>query len=177
MTCGHCSKSIESDSIFCRYCGASVTGDSGTPAPRRLRRIPGEGRIAGVCAGIAAYMNTDVTFVRLAWVLLSIVPGGIVGGLVAYIAAWILLPVSAPAEPARYAGRRLFRSSSERKIAGVCGGLAEYFGADPTLVRLVVAILAIYPGAIVLGLLAYAIAWIIIPSAPAVPLQPATSPV
>jgi phage shock protein PspC (stress-responsive transcriptional regulator) len=71
----------------------------------------------------------------------------------------------------------LFRSRSDRKIGGVCGGLADYFAVDPTIVRLAVVIAAIYPGAVVFGVLAYLIAWAIIPPAPAVPpLHQATSP-
>jgi len=98
MTCGHCAKAIESDSSFCRFCGAAVR-DTWSAATRK----------------------------------------------------------------------RLFRSASDRKLGGVCGGLADYFAIDPTIVRLLVIILAIYPGAIVFGLVAYAIAWVIIPPAPVVP--------
>jgi phage shock protein C len=145
-------------------------------APRRLTRLPHDGRIAGVCAGIAAYLNADVTIVRLAWVILSVIPGGIIGGVIAYVAAWLLMPEGSTSERPLYVGKRLFRSSSDRKIAGVCGGLADYFDVDSTLVRLVVVILAIYPGAIVLGISAYLIAWLIIPDAPTVPLHSATSP-
>ena len=66
---------------------------------KRLFRNSAAGRIAGVCAGIAEYLDTDVTLVRLAWVVLSIVPGGFVGGLVAYIAAWAIMPdASVPAD-------------------------------------------------------------------------------
>jgi phage shock protein PspC (stress-responsive transcriptional regulator) len=57
------------------------------------------------------------------------------------------------------------RSLSDRRIAGVCGGLSEYLEVDATLVRVIVAILAIYPGAIVGGVIVYAIAWLIIPQA------------
>lgn len=143
---------------------------------KRLVRLPDQGRIAGVCAGIAAYSNTDVTIVRLAWVLLSIVPGGIVGGVIAYIAAWLLMPEGTATQPAGPSGKRLYRSATDRKIGGVCGGIAEYFSVDSTVVRLVVAILSIYPGAIVLGVVAYLIAWVVVPPAPAAPMHPATSP-
>ena len=73
-------------------------------SPKRLYRNSSAGRIAGVCAGIAEYFDADVTLVRLVWVVLSIVPGGFVGGLVAYIAAWAIMtdsssPASADAEP------------------------------------------------------------------------------
>ena len=52
-------------------------------SPKRLLRRSSDGRIAGVCAGIAEYLDADVTLVRLVWVVLSIVPGGFVGGFVA----------------------------------------------------------------------------------------------
>ena len=59
---------------------------------------------------------------------------------------------------------RLTRSETEKKIGGVCGGLADYFKVDPTLVRVVWAVLTIVPGAIVLGILAYLVAWFIMPT-------------
>jgi phage shock protein PspC (stress-responsive transcriptional regulator) len=58
------------------------------------------------------------------------------------------------------------RSSTDVKIAGVCGGLAEYLGVDSTIVRLVWAILAVIPGGIVGGIVAYLVAWVIMPKAP-----------
>jgi phage shock protein PspC (stress-responsive transcriptional regulator) len=57
------------------------------------------------------------------------------------------------------------RSATDVKIAGVCGGIAEYLGTDPTLVRLVWAVLAVVPGCFVGGVVAYIIAWIIVPKA------------
>ena len=129
---------------------------------KRLFRVPGEGRVAGVCAGLARYLDADVTLIRLAWVVLSIVPGAVIGGLLAYVGAWVLMPVTWEHAPAT--GRRLTRSASDRQIAGICGGLASYFRVDPTLVRVVAVILAIYPGAIVGGIVCYAVAWFIIPS-------------
>jgi phage shock protein C len=141
---------------------------------RRFVRIPGEGKIAGVCAGLAAYFDVDVTVVRLVWVILSIVPGVFIGGLVAYIAAWILTPVAGPQDHRLPVGR-LARSETDKQIAGVCGGVAEFFGVDSTIVRLAAVILAIYPGAIIGGVVAYLIAWFIIPTRPATSLQPAAS--
>ena len=105
MTCVKCSHDIENDSVFCRFCGASVH-----PPP---------------------------------------------------LSDW--------------STKRLYRSEVDRKVAGVCGGLAEYFRIDSTLVRLLVVILTIYPGAIVFGVLGYAIAWAVIPPPPAPPLHSATT--
>lgn len=130
---------------------------------KRLYRRSSAGRLAGVCAGIAEYLDTDVTLIRLAWVVLSIVPGSVVGGLLAYIAAWIIVPDADNAAAIGTGGRRLVRSATDQKLGGVCGGLAEYFGVDSTVVRLVWAILSIIPGCIVLGVLAYLVAWFIMP--------------
>jgi phage shock protein PspC (stress-responsive transcriptional regulator) len=130
---------------------------------KTLYRLPDDGRIAGVCAGMAHYLNADVTLVRLVWLILSILPGAIIGGVIAYIAAWVLMPVSSARLDADGTSRRLVRSATDRKIGGVCGGLAEYFHVDSTAVRVAVAILTVYPGAIVFGIIAYAIAWLIIP--------------
>lgn len=171
MTCVKCQREIEAESSYCRFCGAPVRP---TEAPRRFVRIPDEGKFAGVCAGLAAYFDTDVTIVRLVWVILSIIPGVFIGGLVAYIAAWILAPVAGPQDH-RALGRRLARSETDKQIAGVCGGLAEYFGLDSTLVRLAAVIIAIYPGCVIGGIVAYLIAWFIMPARPAALLQPAAS--
>jgi phage shock protein C len=171
VTCVKCRQEIEAESSYCRFCGAPV---SPTEAPRRFVRVPDEGKIAGVCVGLAAYFDTDVTIVRLVWVILSIIPGVFIGGLVAYIAAWILAPVASPQDH-RPLGRRLARSETDKQIAGVCGGLAEYFGLDSTLVRLAAVIIAIYPGCVIGGIVAYLIAWFIMPARPAASLQPAAS--
>jgi len=58
--------------------------------------------------------------------------------------------------------KRLRRSSTDRKIAGVCGGLAEYFEVDPTIVRLVVVAVALVT-AVIPMLVGYLLSWIIIP--------------
>jgi len=56
--------------------------------------------------------------------------------------------------------KRLCRSQTDKKIAGVCGGVAEYFGIDSTLVRLGWILFTFAGGS---GILAYVIAWIIMP--------------
>ena len=56
--------------------------------------------------------------------------------------------------------KRLYKARGQRMVCGVCGGVAEYFGIDPTLVRLAFLLLAAGWGS---GLLAYIVAAIIIP--------------
>ncbi len=57
--------------------------------------------------------------------------------------------------------KRLYRSKTNRKLCGVCGGIAEYFDIDPTLIRLGVALVTCF--SLGTGFLAYFIAAIIIP--------------
>jgi phage shock protein PspC (stress-responsive transcriptional regulator) len=57
---------------------------------------------------------------------------------------------------------RLTRSESDRKIAGIAGGMAAYFGLDPTLVRVV----WVVAGLMGWGLLAYLILWVALPRGP-----------
>ena len=59
--------------------------------------------------------------------------------------------------------KRLYRSRRDCKIAGVCGGIAEYFNIDPTLVRLAFVIFFFLGGC---ALLIYVIMWLIVPIAP-----------
>jgi len=141
---------------------------------RRLVRRPEEGKIGGVCAGLADYFDADVALVRALWVVLSIWPGAIVLGVIAYVAAWILMPRAEAAEGVTASRRRLVRSQADKRIAGVCGGLAEYFDVDPTIVRVSWVILSIVAGAVVFGIVAYLVAWFIIPPAPLAALH--TSP-
>ena len=56
--------------------------------------------------------------------------------------------------------KRLYKSDNNKVIAGVCGGLAEYMGIDPTILRIIAVILIFAHGA---GLLIYLIAWICMP--------------
>jgi phage shock protein C len=58
--------------------------------------------------------------------------------------------------------RPLRRSVANRQIAGVCGGIAEYFGFDATVVRVVYVLLSIFSAAFP-GILVYILLWILIP--------------
>ena len=57
--------------------------------------------------------------------------------------------------------KRLYRSTDDRMIAGVCGGIAEYFGIDPVLIR-VVAVILLLPGGLP-GILPYLLLWVLVP--------------
>lgn len=59
--------------------------------------------------------------------------------------------------------KRLYRSRSDRMLGGVCGGLAAYFGIDPTIVRIGALASLFLPGP---QIIAYIVAWIIVPEEP-----------
>jgi phage shock protein C len=75
--------------------------------------------------------------------------------------------------------RRLFRSRKDRVISGVCGGLAVYLNQDPTLVRLVFAVLAVASAGFAVA--GYLLLWVIVPEegaqalSPGPPAEPAQS--
>lgn len=76
-----------------------------------------------------------------------------------------------PAQPyAAAPPKRLMRSSRDKKLGGVCAGLADYFDLDPTIVRVVWLLAVLLAGT---GFLVYLILWIVLPLAPA-PMQMAT---
>lgn len=70
--------------------------------------------------------------------------------------------------------RKLYRSKTNRKIAGICGGIGEYFDVDPTIVRIIFIILLL-PGGLP-GLLPYIILWVIVPDQPSTTTTPLNEP-
>lgn len=56
--------------------------------------------------------------------------------------------------------KKLYKSKTDRKVCGVCGGIAEYFNMDPTIIRVLFLLLIIFAGG---GLLAYIICALIMP--------------
>ncbi len=66
--------------------------------------------------------------------------------------------------------KRLYRSTRDRRIAGVAGGIAEYFAVDVTLIRLIWVLAVLFGGT---GVLAYIIAWIVIPEEIEIRSEPA----
>ena len=59
--------------------------------------------------------------------------------------------------------KKLYLSATEKKIAGVCGGLGEYFEKDPTIFRILFILFTFFGG---FGLLLYLIMWLVVPRHP-----------
>jgi phage shock protein PspC (stress-responsive transcriptional regulator) len=105
MFCTNCGTTLRDLDRFCSQCGRRATAEAppaGEYAPRRMYRLAYDKQIGGVCSGIAKYLDVDVTMVRIIAILIALVTGGL--GVLAYIAAWIIMPVDhgmrKPAEPA-----------------------------------------------------------------------------
>lgn len=98
MYCTKCGTALDDAVRYCGQCGAATPNAPTTPltgpAPRPLMRSRYEGKIAGVCAGLAQYLEIDVTLVRLIWLVLTFTPPGV--GLIAYLVAWIVMPKEPP---------------------------------------------------------------------------------
>ena len=174
MNCAHCAREIGDDSAYCAYCGGAQRGE-GAATTRRLERSVTDRQIGGVCGGLAVYLGLDAALVRILWIVLSIVPGAIFFGLIAYVVTWMIIPEAPTGDAAAATRRRLSRSRTDVKLAGVCGGLAEYFEVDPTPIRLLWVVLTIFPGAVVCGVIAYVVAWLVMPGA-ALPAAAPTPP-
>lgn len=97
MYCTHCGQETPENANYCSACGwvtpagEAVRQASGY-APRRLFRLPYDKKIAGICSGIAKYLDVDVTMVRIFVVAIACVTG-FVPGIIAYLIAWFIMPV------------------------------------------------------------------------------------
>lgn len=93
MVCPNCRREIAEYSNFCYFCGARQSrAPEGAPAAKRLMRSSTDCKIAGVCGGVAEYLEVDSTLVRLVWVLLVIFPVPLVPAVLGYFVAWLVMP-------------------------------------------------------------------------------------
>ncbi len=92
MFCTKCGKEIGGDAVFCQYCGVRQTGAPVyvTEPRRRFERSRYDKKIAGVCAGVARYLDLDPTLVRVVWLLCFLLAGC---GFLAYVICWIIMPL------------------------------------------------------------------------------------
>ena len=130
---------------------------------KKLHRLPEGRKVAGVCAGLGEYFDLDPVFFRL-FFLASLLFGGL--GALGYVLLWIMVPEKAGEQGEPRPAKRLHLSSADRKLAGVCGGLGEWLDIDPVLFRVAFIVLALMGG---LGILVYAVLWLLIPRPSAVP--------
>jgi phage shock protein PspC (stress-responsive transcriptional regulator) len=123
---------------------------------KRIYRNSSDKVIAGVASGLANYFGLDPIIFRLIFIA-SLFTGF---GFIAYLIFWIGIPEN---ESGRInENKRLYRDGDNKILGGVAYGLANYFGLDPAIIR-VLFIVSLFIGGF--GLLAYLILWISIPEA------------
>lgn len=114
-------------------------------ANRVLYRDPKNGKIAGVCSGLAEYLDIDVSVIRIVWVLFIIFGGA---GLLLYIIAALIIPAKSGDEVEIVIDdeeqKRLSRDTDNAVIFGVCSGIARHFGMDVSIVRIIFLLLGLY---------------------------------
>jgi phage shock protein PspC (stress-responsive transcriptional regulator) len=106
--------------------------DSDYTGTKRLYRDENDKILGGVCAGLANYFGIDIVIVRIIFVVLAISFGF---GLIPYIILWVAVPSSAT-KVIGGARKRMFRDPDDKKVAGVCSGIGNYFGISPWIPRL-----------------------------------------
>jgi len=88
MYCNACGKTIAEDGRYCSHCGNLV---GIVPMPKKLMRSRADRKVGGVCAGLADYLDLDVSLVRILWFFITLACG-VFPGVVAYALAWIIIP-------------------------------------------------------------------------------------
>src|ERR1700694_6007219 len=100
-----------------------------TTVHKRLYRDENNKVLGGVCAGLANYFNIDPVVVRIVFVLtvgISVLP---------YLICWVALPSSA-SRVIGSARKKLYRDPEDKVISGVCSGIAQYFGINAWIPRI-----------------------------------------
>ncbi len=148
--------------------GAVPPSASSVPPPpiRRLYRLRNDRVVAGVASGLAAHLELDPVWVRLAFVVLAFI-GGL--GFLLYLVAWVVMPAADGLPIGAMTGsspRRLYRLRNDRWVAGVASGLGAYLEVDANLVRLAFFILGLFGG---LGVILYIVGWLLMPAIDGVP--------
>lgn len=129
---------------------------------KRITRDRFDKKIAGVCGGLAQYFRLDSSIIRLIFIALSVLTGGLF--FLVYLICWWLFPLG-PRYYVEATYKKLYRSRRNRYLAGICGGFGKYFKIDPNIFRLGFLVLLFITGILPI-LIAYIIGVVIIPEEP-----------
>ena len=119
-------------------------------------------KFLGVCGGIADYFKVDPTLIRIAVACVALYTA-IIPALIIYVVMSFVFPQQPEGYTTVNAAKKLLKSSDNKKISGVCAGLAKYFGVDATIVRLIFALCLLFFG---FGLTIYIVCLVLMPSEP-----------
>ncbi len=128
---------------------------------KRIYRERFDKKLAGVCGGLAQYFQLDASIIRMIWLLLTLFSGGIF--IIIYLICWAVIPLGPKSYVvANY--KKLYRSKTDRRISGICGGLGKYLGFDSNILRLIFVVLMFMTA--FMPIIFYIIASYIIPEEP-----------
>lgn len=131
---------------------------------KKLYRCRWNKKVSGVLGGLGIYLNLDPTILRLIFLAL-IIPTGVFVLPIIYLIAALVIP-EGPKHYIQPSCKHLYKSNENRVIAGVCGGIADFFGIDPTIIRIICIVLFLITAVVPIVFLYFAAA-IIIPNKPA----------
>ncbi|HNP19997.1 MAG TPA: PspC domain-containing protein [Fulvivirga sp.] len=126
---------------------------------KKLYRDEKHKLVGGVCAGVAHHLNFDPLWIRLLFLVLLFGSFGTI--LVVYLVMWAVIPGN-PDLSEDNKLKKMFRDGEQKVLGGVASGIANYFGVDVVIVR-VIFVLSIFVGGA--GIMAYIILWIVLPEA------------
>ncbi len=101
MFCSQCGREETGGASFCCQCGTPLKGAARPKV--KLMRSADDKKIAGVCGGVAKYLDVDATLIRLAWIMLALLGGW---GLIGYLVAWAIMPLEKERAAAPAAARQ-----------------------------------------------------------------------
>jgi phage shock protein PspC (stress-responsive transcriptional regulator) len=138
---------------------AYTSYSSQNTANKKLYRDQRRKILGGVCAGLGHYFNIDPVWPRVLVALLIFGSGFLL--FFAYIILWIVVPGSDGLDE-QASVKKMYRDQEHKVLGGVSSGIAAFFNADVTVIRLLFIVLCFVGG---LGLLLYIILWIALPEA------------
>lgn len=127
---------------------------------RKLYRSRYNKKIAGICGGLGSYFSIDPNFIRILVIFISVLTVLLPIFLV-YLIASLFIPLEPASMPA-IDFKRLYRSRKNRFIGGICGGAAQFFNIDPSVLRLLFVVVTFITGLIPM-LITYLVGLAVIP--------------
>ena len=117
-------------------------------------------KFLGICGGLADYFGIDPTIIRIIVACIALYTA-----IIPVLVVYVVMSFVFPSQPegctnVNDAKKKLLKSSDNKKISGVCAGIAKYFGIDATIIRLVFALSFLIFG---FGLTAYIVCLILMP--------------
>lgn len=116
-------------------------------------------RLCGVCDGVAKFLNLDPVLIRTIVICIALMTA-IFPTLLVYVIAALVLPKAPEGYVEVEGSYKKIMKAEDRRICGVCGGIANYFNIDPTIVRLIFVLLTFWIGG---GIVSYIVCAIMFP--------------